>query len=45
LLFDRLDTLSFDERIFNFHDEFIQDMFNRAEPMIREKIRNYDSNH
>lgn len=45
LLFDRLDTLSFEERIFNFHDEFIQEMFNSAEPMIREKIRNYDSNH
>ena len=45
LLFDRLNTLSFDERIFNFHDEFIQEMFNDAEPTIREKIRNYDSSH
>ena len=45
MLFDRLDTLSFEERIYNFHDEFIQEMFNSAEPMIREKIRNYDSNH
>ena len=45
LLFDRLDTMSFEERIFNFHDEFIQEMFHGAEPSIREKIRNYDVNH
>ncbi|MEK6755519.1 MAG: thymidylate synthase, partial [Bacteroidota bacterium] len=45
LLFDRLDTMSFEERTFNFHDEFILEMFNGAEPMIQEKIKNYDSSH
>jgi thymidylate synthase len=45
LLFDRLETMSFEERIFNFHDEFIQEMFHSAEPAIREKIKAYDSNH
>jgi thymidylate synthase len=45
LLFDRLEKIPFEERTFNFHDEFIQEMFNGAEPMIREKIRNYDSSH
>ncbi len=45
LLFDRLDKIPFEERTFNFHDEFIQEMFNGAEPMIREKIRDYDSSH
>jgi thymidylate synthase len=45
LLFDRLETISFEERIFNFHDEFIKEMFHSAEPAIREKIKAYDSNH
>jgi len=45
LLFDRLDKVPFEERTFNFHDEFIQEMFNGAETMIREKIRSYDSSH
>jgi thymidylate synthase len=45
LLFDRLDKIPFEERTFNFHDEFIQEMFNGAEPMIREKIRDYDISH
>lgn len=45
LLFDRLETLSFEERTFNFHDEFIQEMFHGAEPAIRNKIEAYDSNH
>ena len=45
LLFDRLDTMSFEERTFNFHDEFILEMFNGAEAAIREKIRNYDRSH
>jgi thymidylate synthase len=45
LLFDRVDKIPFEERTFNFHDEFIQDMFNGAEPMIREKIKDYDNSH
>jgi thymidylate synthase len=45
LLFDRLDKIPFEERTFNFHDEFIQEMFNGAEPKIREKIKNYDISH
>ena len=45
MLFDRLDTVSFEERVYNFHDEFIQEMFNGAEAAIREKIKNYDENH
>jgi len=45
LLFDRLDRIPFEERTFNFHDEFIQEMFNGAEPIIREKITSYDSSH
>jgi len=45
MLFDRIDTMSFDERVFNFQDEFIQDMFNGAEAGIKEKIKQYDLNH
>jgi thymidylate synthase len=45
LLFDRVDKIPFEERTFNFHDEFIQDMFNGAEPKIREKIKDYDNSH
>lgn len=45
LLFDRLDSITFEERTFNFHDEFILNMFNDAEPMILEKIRLHDAEH
>jgi thymidylate synthase len=45
LLFDRIETMPFDERTFNFHDDFIKEMFNNAEPMIREKIKKYDAEH
>jgi thymidylate synthase len=45
MLFDRVDTMSFDERVYNFQDEFIQEMFNGAESAIREKIKEYDANH
>lgn len=45
MLFDRVDTVSFEERVYNFHDEFIQEMFNGAEAGIREKIKSYDENH
>lgn len=45
LLLDRLDSMSFEQRTFNFHDPFIQEMFNGAEAAVREKIREYDRNH
>jgi thymidylate synthase len=45
MLFDRVDSVSFEERVYNFHDEFIQEMFNGAEAGIREKIKSYDENH
>jgi len=45
MLFDRLDKTSFNTRTFNFHDESIQEIFNSAESMVREKIKNYDSTH
>ena len=42
LLFDRIDKIDFDERTFNFHDDFITEMYNGAEATILEKIKNYD---
>jgi thymidylate synthase len=44
-LLERLDTTGFEERTYNFHDDFIREMFDGAEPMIREKIKAYDSSH
>jgi thymidylate synthase len=45
LLFDRIDLIGFDERTFNFDDDFIKQMYNDAEASVLEKIKNYDSNH
>jgi thymidylate synthase len=43
LLFDRIDKTEFEDRTFNFTDEFIQEMYNGAEEMIIEKIKKYDN--
>lgn len=45
MLFKRMDSLSLAERTFNFHDEFIQEMYNDAEPRITAKIAAYDEDH
>ena len=45
MLFDRLNTVSFESRTFNFHDGRIQDIFNGAEATVAEKIRSYDRSH
>ena len=45
LLFDRIDSMSFLDRTFNFSDDFISEMYNNAETSILEKIKNYDSEH
>jgi len=41
-LFDRLESTKFEDRIFNFYDPDIQDMYNEAEAVIVEKIRKQD---
>ena len=43
LLFDRIDSIPFEERTFNFGDDFISEMYNSAEAAILEKIKNYDN--
>lgn len=45
LLFDRVEKMDFSERTFNFSDEFIREMYDDAEPMILQKIKEYDTNH
>lgn len=45
MLLDRIDTMSFEERVYNFHDEFIQEMYKGAEGTILEKIKTYDASH
>ncbi len=45
LLFDRIDTISFEERIFNFNDDFILYMYNNAEAAVLKKIEDYDYSH
>ena len=45
MLFDRVDSMPFEERTYNFNDEFIQDMYNDAEPMIMQKIERYREQH
>ncbi|MBD3242218.1 MAG: hypothetical protein GF331_16620, partial [Chitinivibrionales bacterium] len=45
MLFDRVDSMPFSDRVYNFHDEFIQEMYRGAEQMILKKIADYDENH
>ncbi len=45
MLFDRLETSKFEDRIFNFHDDFIREMYDEAEEHIMKKIEEYDKTH
>ncbi|HDR67863.1 MAG TPA: hypothetical protein ENN61_02305 [Bacteroidaceae bacterium] len=44
-LFDRIDSISLEERTFNFGDDFIRDMYDQAEEAALMKIREYDLEH
>ena len=44
LLFDRIDKISFEDRTFNFNDDFIREMYDGAEAAILEKIKAHDRN-
>ena len=39
-LFDRIDSMTFEERTYNFHDPFIQEMFNEAEAKVISRFGN-----
>lgn len=45
MLFDRIDTMDFEMRVYNFNDDFIKDMYNDAEKMVLMKIENYNRDH
>jgi thymidylate synthase len=45
MLFERIESMSLEERTYNFSDEFIREMYDSAEPVIMEKIKNYDLSH
>ncbi|MBN1417094.1 MAG: hypothetical protein JW973_18505 [Bacteroidales bacterium] len=45
VLFDRMDTMEFEERTFSFSDEYIRQMYDDAEEGILQKIREYDASH
>ena len=44
-LFDRIADMPFEERIMNFNDEFIRDMYNQAEEQVIKKIKTFDERH
>jgi thymidylate synthase len=45
MLFDRINDAPFEERTFNFNDDFIRQMYNSAEGAVVEKIKQYDLSH
>ena len=45
MLFDRISALSLEERTLNFADEYIREMYNSAEQMVINKIKEHDINH
>jgi thymidylate synthase len=42
MLFDRLDGMQIEERTFNFSEDYIQQMYEAAEPVVLEKIKEYN---
>ena len=44
-LFDRVGVMPFEERTMPFNDPFIREMYEQAEPMIIQKIRDFDDRH
>ncbi len=44
-LFDRVATTAFENRVYQFSDEMIQDIYNEAEAAVRLKIEEYDRTH
>jgi len=45
MLFDRIDTMSFEERTMEFNNDFIREMYDDAEPRILKKIEAHDQSH
>jgi len=45
MLFDRVEEMDFENRVFNFNDPFIRDMYESAETMVIKKIEEFDKSH
>jgi thymidylate synthase len=45
MLFDRIESLTLEERTFQFSDPFIREMYDNAEANVKAKIQNYDLTH
>lgn len=45
MLFDRIDTMKFEDRVYHFNDPFIREMYESAEAGILKKIEDYDASH
>lgn len=45
MLFDRIESMAFEERTYNFNDDFIREMYDMAETGILQKIQNYKERH
>jgi len=44
-LFDRIEDMEFENRVFNFNDPFIREMYDSAEMAVIKKIEEYDNSH
>ena len=44
-LFDRLESTSFEERVFNFRDPMISQIYEEARETVLEKIKKFDEEH
>ena len=45
MLFDRIETMTLEERTMEFNNEFIREMYDDAEPRILKKIEEHDRSH
>lgn len=45
MLFDRVEDMDFENRVFNFNDPFIREMYDSAESMVIKKIEEFDKSH
>lgn len=45
MLFDRVESMNFEERTYNFNDQFIRDMYDEAEQAVINKIKEFDKSH
>jgi len=45
MLFDRIEAMNFEERTYNFNDDFIRQMYDEAEQPVIDKIKTFDDSY